>query len=40
MKKTLNDYKKRTLKNLTKIKGGEDGPIDRDKVKHKVRTGF
>lgn len=37
MKKTLNDYRKRALKNLTKIKGGKDGPIDRDKVLRKGR---
>ncbi len=37
MKKTLSDYKKRALKNLIKIKGGQDGPVDRDKVLHKDR---
>ncbi|SHJ63362.1 hypothetical protein SAMN04487911_12826 [Arenibacter nanhaiticus] len=39
MKKKLEDYKKRALRNLTKIKGGgEDGPIDRDKIR-KPRNG-
>lgn len=37
MKKTLNDYRKRALKNLTKIRGGQDGPVDRDKVLRKDR---
>tara|TARA_B100001146_G_C15886826_1_gene308512 strand:- start:119 stop:247 length:129 start_codon:yes stop_codon:yes gene_type:complete len=34
MKKELKDYKERAIKNLNQIKGGgEDGPIDRDKIK-------
>jgi len=34
MKKKLKDFKGRALKNLNQIKGGgEDAPIDRDKIK-------
>ncbi len=34
MKKALKDYKGRALKNLDKIRGGgDDAPIDRDKIK-------
>lgn len=34
MKKVLKDFKGRALKNLDKIRGGgDDGPIDRDKIK-------
>lgn len=34
MKKELKDFKERALKNLNQIKGGgEDVPIDRDKIK-------
>lgn len=34
MKKSIADYKERALKNMSKIRGGgDDGAIDRDKVK-------
>ena len=34
MKKELKDYRGRAIKNLNQIKGGgDDGPIDRDKIK-------
>lgn len=34
MKKTLKDFEARAFKNLEKIKGGgNDGPVDRDKIK-------
>lgn len=34
MKKVLKDFERRALKNLEKIRGGgDDGPIDRDKIK-------
>tara|TARA_R110000868_G_scaffold120284_4_gene319350 strand:- start:145 stop:270 length:126 start_codon:yes stop_codon:yes gene_type:complete len=37
MRKKMEDFKKRALKNLTKIKGGGDGPIDTDKIKKPKR---
>ncbi|WP_262888045.1 hypothetical protein [Arenibacter sp. 6A1] len=39
MRKKIEDYKKRALKNLTKIKGGGDidGPIDKDKIRRPTR---
>ncbi|WP_281502446.1 hypothetical protein [Arenibacter sp. S6351L] len=38
MRKKMEDFKKRALKNLTKIKGGgDDGPIDTDKIKRPKR---
>jgi hypothetical protein len=37
MRKKMEDFKKRALKNLTKIKGGGDGPIDTDKIKKQKR---
>lgn len=35
MRKSLNDFRSRALKNLNKVKGGgeEDGGIDRDKIR-------
>ncbi|MDX1279542.1 MULTISPECIES: hypothetical protein [Flavobacteriaceae] len=38
MKKKMEEFKSRALKDLTKIKGGgDDGPIDRDKIKRPKR---
>tara|TARA_R110000850_G_scaffold136380_1_gene257500 strand:+ start:106 stop:234 length:129 start_codon:yes stop_codon:yes gene_type:complete len=38
MRKKMEEFKKRALKNLTKIKGGGgDGPIDTDKIKRPKR---
>lgn len=33
MRKTMEDYQKRALKNTMKIQGGDDGTVDKDKIK-------
>ena len=37
MRKKIEDYKKRALQNLVRIKGGGDVPIDTDKVKRPIK---
>lgn len=37
MRKKIEDYKKRALKSLTKIKGGGDDIIDTDKIRRPKR---
>jgi len=37
MRKKIEDYKKRVLKNLVKIKGGGDVPIDTGKLRRPTR---
>ncbi|MFD2789288.1 hypothetical protein KCTC52924_01967 [Arenibacter antarcticus] len=38
MRKKMEEFKSRALKDLTKIKGGgEDGPIDTDKIRRPGR---